>query len=112
MGRTNKTPVHRATEKPGCSGRGKVQSAPGLAIVQIVVPRRPENIPQMSDFFLPQMGDVLTEGVILALFADASGPGFAALGDRRARCCSRERQAPKKPAARERSCSRGSAAWP
>jgi hypothetical protein len=24
----------------------------------------------MSDFFLPQMGDVLTEGVILALFAD------------------------------------------
>ena len=33
--------VHRATEKPGCSGRGKVQSAPGLAIVQIVVPRRP-----------------------------------------------------------------------
>jgi hypothetical protein len=24
----------------------------------------------MSDFFLPQMGDVLTEGVILVLFAD------------------------------------------
>ena len=57
----------------------------------------------MSDFFLPQMGDVLTEGVILALFADASGPGFAALGDRRARCCARERQAPKNPAAWERS---------
>ena len=35
----------------------------------------PENIPQMSDFFLPQMGEVLKEGVILALFADASGPG-------------------------------------
>ena len=35
----------------------------------------PENIPQMSDFFLPQMGEVLKEGVILALIADASGPG-------------------------------------
>lgn len=29
----------------------------------------------MSDFFLPQMGEVLKDGVILALFADASGPG-------------------------------------
>jgi hypothetical protein len=33
-------PPTEAREKPGCSGRGKVQRAPGLAIGRILVPKR------------------------------------------------------------------------
>jgi hypothetical protein len=44
----------------------------------------------MSDFFLPQMGDVLTEGVILALFADASGPRCAERGVKKGGCLQKE----------------------
>ena len=40
----------------------------------------------MSDFFLPQMGEVLKDGVILALFADASGPGCGERGVKKDGC--------------------------
>jgi hypothetical protein len=39
----------------------------------------------MSDFFLPQMGEILTEGVILALFAD-SCPGCGERGVKKDGC--------------------------
>ena len=37
---THETLGAQSTEKPGCSWRGKVHSAAGLAIVQIVVSKR------------------------------------------------------------------------
>ena len=56
-------------------GGGRFRVRPAWRLFRLYYRGGPENIPQMSDFFLPQMGEVLKEGVILALFADASGPG-------------------------------------
>jgi hypothetical protein len=56
-------------------GGGRFRVRPAWRLFRLYYRGGPENIPQMSDFFLPQMGEVLKEGVILALIADASGPG-------------------------------------
>ena len=63
MSRINKPRSMGQEKSRAALGGGRFRGRPAWRLFRLYYRGGPEHIPQMSDFFLHQMGDVLTEGV-------------------------------------------------
>jgi hypothetical protein len=66
-------PPAEASEKPGRSLEGEIQSAPGLTIDRIVLARRAGAHSQNGYFYLLQMDDSFTESVCFDTAKEGKG---------------------------------------